>query len=225
MKLLILFISGTLLAGMALGDNIVVANASFETLPDGGLPLGCGPGCTYSFQALIPGWSISGLDGFGQFQPGNQAGDLPCFNSLPDGITLFFSEGEEIYQTVGATVEEGITYSLNVDLGWRNGNNFVTADADAGLLVNGITYNLGGVAPAQGDWSTYTAVYTGLAADVGDEITIVLHNTRLIGDAYFDNVKLSSSSATTPEPSSQFLIVLGIASLPFAARWRSRTKR
>ena len=44
------------LASGAFAGSIPVANFSFETLPPGGLPFGCGGTCAYS-SGPIPGWN------------------------------------------------------------------------------------------------------------------------------------------------------------------------
>src|SRR5437016_6281920 len=86
----------------ALANPILVNNPSFETLPPGGLPIGCGPGCSYSIAA-IPGWNNGGNSG--QFQPGVQAGYFAYFNTLSDGPTSAYTNQLSISQTVGATVQ------------------------------------------------------------------------------------------------------------------------
>src|SRR5205085_5152178 len=53
-----------------LASPIFVSNFSFENLPPGGLPNGCGTGCSYS-DGAIPGWSETSVtSSVGQFQPG-----------------------------------------------------------------------------------------------------------------------------------------------------------
>jgi hypothetical protein len=52
--------------------------------------------------------------------------------------------------------------------------------------------------PVQGNWSVFTATYTGLAADVGDPITIQLNSTGIQAD--FDDVQLSNNLASVPAP-------------------------
>jgi HpiC1 cyclase len=79
--------------------------------------------------------------------------------------------GGTISQTVGATIQTGDVYTLNVDLGWSKATAFL---GSAGLLVNGVLYQATRAEPVRGGWSTYTATYTGLAADAGDSITIKL---------------------------------------------------
>ncbi len=94
---------------------------------------------------------------------------------------------------------------MTVDLGWRLDDPFA---GSAGLLINGVQYLATGTTPVQGNWSTYTATYTGLSADVGDTITIQLNATGDQGN--FDNVALVDSLNTVSEPETMFLMGLGI---------------
>ena len=48
-------LSSGLIMSEASAGSITVVNPSFEILPSGGLPNGCGTGCSYSTGA-IPGW-------------------------------------------------------------------------------------------------------------------------------------------------------------------------
>jgi hypothetical protein len=88
-------------------------------------------------------------------------------------------------------------YVLRVDLGNRLDKGF-TGSAD--LLINGKTYAATGSVPAEGTFSTWTATYVGLAADVGQSITIELKANGPQGN--FDNVHLD----IVPEPASLLLI-------------------
>ena len=188
---------------------IAVVNPSFETLPAGGLPLGaCGAGCSYSEDA-IPGWLVTG-NLTGQFQPGVQAGNFAYFNSVPDGITVAYTDGGSISQTVAATVALGVTYTLSVDQGVRHDN------SDPGiieLLIGGNAPIIAAGIPASpGDWSTYTATYTGLAGDIGKSISIELFSSDVQGD--WDNVRLSNDATTgVPEPTTLTLFGAGFAGI------------
>jgi hypothetical protein len=102
----------SLISIAVLADPITVANPSFETLPPGGLPLSCGASCTYSVGP-IPDWTLVGFAGQGQVIPGV---GVPSFNTIPDGITIAFSNGGTISQTVGATAEAGVVYAMQVIL-------------------------------------------------------------------------------------------------------------
>ena len=154
----------------------------------------------------IPGWVISGA--IGQLQPGPPA-TTTYFNSVPDGTTVAYSNGGTISQTVGATVQLGVVYTLLVSVGVRK--DFPDAGTEA-IVVNGHSYFATGTLPSPGNWATFTATYTGLAGDVGDSITILLASGADQGD--WDNVQLSNSLASgVPEPASSLLVGLGALAL------------
>jgi hypothetical protein len=208
-RLLQILVTGAVLSvGSAVANPIFVSNFSFENLPVGGLSNGCGAGCSYSFNVAIPGWTSSGQQG--QIQPGA----VPVFNSIPDGTVVAFSNSGTISQTVGPVVQLGVVYTLLVDLGQRTDTPFT---ASAALLVNGNTYAATGVAPTSGNWSTFTATYTGLAADVGQAITIELAASGVQGT--FDNVRLGDSLVTaTPEPGVMSMLAGGLGAMVLLSR-------
>lgn len=203
----------------ALAVPINVVNHSFETLPAGGLPNGCGAGCAFSVNDPIPGWTSIGGESWGQFQPGTQAGTTTYFSSLSDGITHAYSNGGTHRQTVGVTVDTGAVYTLLVDIGDRND---LAAAGSVSLLINGIHYSgVGAFVP--GGWGTFTATYTGLAADDGMAIDIVLSSGH---QGNFDNVRLSGNTVPSrdpigvPEPMTLSLLGAGLAGIGMARRRR-----
>jgi hypothetical protein len=199
-----------LFASSAFAGDVTVDNPSFETLPEAGLPIGCGTGCSYD-EAAIPGWTNSGVSG--QFQPGPPA-TTTYFDSVPDGITVAYSNGPTISQTVGATVQDGVTYTLTVDIGARNDFPF---DGSADLMFGDTVCDTAtGSAPAPGNWSVYTATCTGTLGDAGDAITIQLNSSNEQGD--FDNVVLTDSVATIPEPSTLTLFGSGLLAMAYLFR-------
>jgi len=210
MTFLLLGATGTAQADI----NLAVANPSFETLPAAGLPSSCGLGCSYSIAA-IPDWTEIGQGG--QFQPGFQDGNFTYFNgpSSDGSITVAYSNGGSISQTVAATVQVGATYSLLVDIGSRND---LPDMGGANLLIDGNQYFATGTPAAPGGWTTWTATYTGLAADAGDAITIQLDSAGTQGD--FDNVRLTESS--TPEPGFYGVLLIGVSGLLGLARMRAK---
>ena len=194
----------TFAASSAFAVPITVGNASFESLPPGGLPFGCGPACSYSVD-VIPGWSTVNLSQTGQFQPGTAG----YFNSVPNGITVAYTNGGTISQTVGPTVALGVVYTLQVEQGVRND---IGDPGVIDLLINGTPWFATGVAATPGNWSTYTATYIGLLADVGKAITIELSSAAGQGD--WDNVSLSDNTATgVPEPLTLALFGAGLAGM------------
>ena len=202
-----------ILGSPASSATIPVVNASFETLPAGGLPLdSCGTGCFYSIDG-IPGWTNGDVSG--QFQSGVQVGNLAYFNSIPDGITVAYSNGGSIFQTVAATAQAGVTYTLQVDMGFRKD---VPDPGSVALVVNGNTvFGTGAFLPGSGDWATYTAIYTATGADTGGLITILLDTPGAQGD--WDNVRLTS----TPLPATLPLFATGL-SLMGLLGWRRKRK-
>jgi hypothetical protein len=187
--------------------NIAVTNASFETLPPGGLPSGCGAGCSFS-AGSIPGWLTIG--GTGQFQPGTAG----FYNYVPDGLTVAYSNGGTIAQTVSVTAAAGATYTLTGAFGRRTDT---INPGSISLFVGANQVVATGISPTPGDWSIYTASYTATLADVGSAITIVLSSPGSQGG--FDNIILTA----VPEPASWAMLLVGFGMVGVAARRRKAT--
>ena len=172
---------------IASATAIPVSNPSFETLPPGGLPTCSDAGC-FSV-APIPGWTNSGTSGQVQWFGSG------VVNYLPDGTTAAYSNGASgaITQAVG-TVAANTTYTLKVDLGFRKDG--ISSLGTVAVLVGSTPVYGIGVPPTIGNWSTFTATYTSVSADVGKTLTIQLMATGTQSD--FDNVRLDASP-TTPQ--------------------------
>jgi len=199
-------IAAVFFVSSGLGAPITVANPSFELLGPGGLPLGCGINCSFSGDGIIPGWVSNNPGNSGEFRPGPPV-NTTYLNSVPDGITVAYTNVGDITQTTAATVQLGVTYTLRVDVGGRKdsptlglGVEYLVIGGPSGTLVQAI-----GVLPPplSGNWATFTAIYTGLAADVGKTIGIDLRSNGVQGD--WDNVRLNDSTGV-PEPASLSLI-------------------
>jgi len=187
---------------------IAVVNASFEAFRAVSQN-GCGTGCSFTIGP-IPGWVNSGNSG--QFTPGPSAGNFNFFNSVPDGVTVAYSNGGPISQTLVATAIAGRTYTLTTQFGVRNdlGN-----PGSILLSVGSGSVFATGVAPSSGNWSPFTASYTATAADAGGAITITLNSPG--GQGSFDAVSLATN---VPEPATWALLVIGFGMVGFAARRR-----
>jgi hypothetical protein len=195
---------------------ITVNNPSFEILPSGGLPESCGSNCSYSVD-FIPGWLNTPFLGLGlnsgQARFGVEASDTTFFDTLSDGPTSAYTSIPGIAQTVAATVQEGVIYTLLVDVGWRKD---AAPTGVPRLKVNDLFFDGVGI-PVRGGWSTFTTTYVGRAEDVGLPITIFLDSASFQGN--FDNVRLSDSTdiAAVPEPATFALLGVGLIAV-FAKR-------
>jgi hypothetical protein len=204
----------------ASASPLLVNNFSFETVNAPGLTNACGTGCSYSV-GNVAGWTSSGLTG--QFVPGTQVGNFALLNTLSDGPTSAWVNGDTsgpgmLFQTLGSTVQLGYIYTLLVDIGWRND----TANLGvARLLINGTVYSGSFVgSPSQGNWTTEMITYVGTAADVGSAITIQLRSTGAQGN--FDNVRLDATApGTVPEPALSGAIALALIGLAVGRRKRA----
>jgi hypothetical protein len=215
---ILVFACAIVCTSTSFATEITVENFSFEELPltvppAPPLPNPCGPGCSYSAGA-IPHWDASGA--VGQFLPGSNPPDNnhSYFNSIPDGNAVAYANDGSISQTVGATVELGVLYTLTVDQGARNDV------GDPGIVELLIGHNAPILAATKdplvpGGWQEFTATYTGLAGDVGKSITIALLSGGAQGD--WDNVHLEAFG-TIPEPGSISLIGVALVALAGVAR-------
>jgi hypothetical protein len=188
---------GTVCLAVASGATITVQNASFETANT--LDLTCtGQDCAFNIGE-VPGWGTP-VNG-GSWRPGNSG---TFFSFLPDGQTTAYLNSGVLQQTVSETVQSGLTYILQVEIGNRQ-------DFEASGVISlkiGDTLIAGtGSTAAEGGWSTYTAIYTALAGDVGKSISIELGTVAVtgFGQANFDNVRLSSEILLSGDPESPVL--------------------
>jgi hypothetical protein len=197
------------LTASAWAAPITVNNPSFEILPAAGLTESCGPSCRFSID-FIPGWINTPFLGLGlnsgQARFGVESGDTTFFDTLSDGPTSAYTSIPGIEQTVAATVQSGVTYTLLVDVGWRKD---ASPTGVPRLKVNNLFYDGVGV-PVLGGWATYMTTYVGRPEDVGLPITIFLDSASFQGN--FDNVRLSDSTdiAAVPEPATFGLLGVGL---------------
>ena len=265
-------LAGAVLAGLgasAKADIIPVVDPLFDQFPTGpthppnfpaGLLVGpgtpnpylwfsCGGTCRFADDNVV-GWTSSQTYDppvalSGQVQIGNS----PDFNAPP--IIAGTSTPEPIVerainatisQVVSTTALAGVTYTLNVDLGF--GTDKRPDDASVFLMVGSHQSLIAtplpsyGLTQAQmqgsGNWYDFQTSYTATSADAGDPITIMLSSItgNTTPTAYFADVRLTDSVTGpvldppgTPEPSTWAMILMGFGGMAGAAaamrRWRT----
>jgi len=203
-----------LAAPAAEATTILVKNASFETLPSGGLNFSY-VGGPYSVGA-IPDWTSPA--GSGQWAPNGV-----FLNPAPDGSVAAYSNDFALTQDVSVTAIAGVTYTLLADLGYRSDlKNFGAAI----LMIGGVSH--GGVLDIVQNskaWFTTSVVYTATAADEGKAIVISLEpNGAGRGQALFDNIRLSDDRvipvSPAPEPSTWAMMLGGFGAIGVGLRRR-----
>ena len=187
-----------LVATPASATGLDVANFSFEDPSIGG-----------GFIDGVPGWTTTGSDPSGILVSTNfgMASD--------DGVQNAWLNAGSLSQTVAATAQAGVNYTLRVDLGQRPDD--VPTVANIFLVVGGHTILGTGQPLVTGDWTTYIASYTALAGDDGAAISIILQ--QVDHQSEFDNVRLNA----TPLPAALPLFGTGLGVLGLLG-WRRKRK-
>jgi hypothetical protein len=239
--------------------TITVANPTFSLFPAGQTPasylnFGCGPTgpdrntCAFADKDVV-GWTQTDTfnqadDAYsGQWQIG-----LPqvttAFNSTPliDGTTpepiVLREQNANTTQIVSTIAVAGVTYTLNVDLGFAKtapdyasvilmvGGHSVTATplASLGLTTAQMQYS--------GNWYDFEASFTATSAYAGDPIEIALSSlTHGNGFGWFGDVRLTdslpdgSSAPAAPEPATWAMMLIGFGGMAGVAMRRSFRSR
>ena len=198
--------------------------------------VGCGPGCAFADKPVV-GWTASAT-----FQTGALSGQwqigtaTTAFNGPPiiagtttPELIVERDINATISQVVSTTALAGVTYTLDVDLGFNLGNR---PDLASVFLVIGGHQSAAatplpsyGLTQAQmqgsGNWYDFQTSYTATSADAGDPIEILL--SSLTGDAtptaWFADVRLvdllsSVNPLATPEPATWAMMLLGFGGRP-----------
>ena len=242
---------------------VPVVNPHFDAFPTApslfnGFPVGttaatylffktCGTGCAFADDNIV-GWTSSGTfdtaHGIvsGQWQIG-QATNV--FNGPPNiaGTTtpepiVVRDINATISQVVSTTALAGVTYTLDVDLGFGKLNlDLASVDLIVGgheVLATPLPSDNLTQAQMQfsGNWYDFQASYTATNADAGDPIEILL--SSLTGNAtptgWFADVRLTDSlnsvnPLATPEPATWAMMLIGFGGMAGVAVRRSFRRR
>lgn len=211
--------------------TISISNYNFET---GGFS-----GDNFSrFPGTIPtGWSavngsISG-DYYGYLNPDNNSYTGTAGNNVigtMDGPNMFYfgsaTDAQGIFQTLTTPFSTGTDYALTVASGARSGGFMASLEmqlfAGSTMIANQIVKNT-----SLNTIQDFTLNYTANSANdalAGQNLMIRFlerdFNPSTDFEVDIDNVRLTSSVAAIPEPSTYLLLTLGVAAIVLGRRCR-----
>lgn len=163
-----------LVSGQALAINIT--NSDFETS-----------------NTDLTGWTATGSI-VGVWNPSANAE----YSGDPDNVA-YLNDAGSIYQTLSDALVIDTTYTLSVDVGWRDNATHTQEPGYSIELFAGTTF-LGSASESltQGEFTTVSFDFTATASDpIGDLLKIVLNKETAGKQVNFDNVLLASVAGTT----------------------------
>jgi hypothetical protein len=211
------------------------------------------PGCQFADKPVV-GWTASGTFAKGIVSGQYQIGDLPNFRfnedppftgpitPPPPPPTVERAQNASISQIVGPTAVAGVTYTLDVDLGFaKDAEDKALVSIVIGKDSSALAIPLGSdtlTAPAidakmqeTGNFYDFETSYTATAADAGDPIEILLSSLNSgQGFSYFADVRLTDSLAAvdpvaTPEPATWAMMLIGFGGMAGVAAVRRSSQR
>ena len=199
---LVFVASGAIVASTAKATSLTIDNPSFES-PAEGSPGG------YSTD-VVTGWTVTG----GPLAAGVLWPPVGSFNGpVPDGNQVLWLTAGSVSQTLSSVLTAGDTYTLDVDVGIRNGYTF--SPSTVALLAGSTTLVAGGSSldPGVGNFATLTLTYAAAAGNayLGEPLTIEISNAG--GQMSFDDVRLDASDSSVPVPPSVLLLAPGLLGL------------
>lgn len=195
----------------------------------------CGGTCRFADDNVV-GWTSSETYDLPHALSGQvQIGNSTNFNANPPEPIVERSINAIISQVVSTTALAGVTYTLDVDLGFGTDGRqdlgsvyLMVGDNQSPVAIPLPSY---GLTRAQmqgtGNWYDFQTSYTATGADAGDPITIVLSSItgNTTPTAYFADVRLvdslsSVSPIAAPEPAVWAMMLLGFGGMAGVAAVR-----
>ena len=198
--------------------NNIILNGSFESpVYDPATWYAYGPG-PYTTEAPTD-WNITQFNWAGVWNPYTSANksvwlgvphDYSAYNQpVPDGTQVAWVNSGAMYQDTSAVLTAGTTYTVIAYVGQRDdyasGSGDVLLETAGGQVLN----SSGWATPTAGSFEPILFSYTAHNGDpnLGQGLSVWLENEGAQAD--FDEVSLTASSSTVPEPSA----LVGLASL------------
>jgi hypothetical protein len=207
----------------------------------------CGGTCRFADDTVV-GWNSSETYDLPVALSGQvQSGNSPNFNAPPiiagtstPELIVERAINATISQVVSTTALAGVTYTLDVDLGFGTDQR---PDLGSVFLVVGGNQSAAAIPlpsygltrtqmQGSGNWYDFQTSYTATAADAGDPITILLSSItgNTTPTAYFADVRLVDSLSSmnplaTPEPTTWAMMLLGFGGMAGVAALRRSLQR
>jgi hypothetical protein len=208
--------------------------------PNPYLYFSCGGTCRFADDNVV-GWTSSETYDLPHALSGQvQIGNSTDFNANPPEPIVERAINATISQVVSTTALAGVTYTLDVDLGF--GLDMRPDDGSVYLMVGSTMSQLAMPLPSYGETQAqmqgsgnfydFRISYTATSAEAGDPISIVLSSItgNTTPTAYFADVRLTDSLVTvnplaTPEPATWAMMLIGFGGMAGVAVRRSFRRR
>ncbi|MDF1741968.1 MAG: autotransporter-associated beta strand repeat-containing protein, partial [Verrucomicrobiales bacterium] len=201
-------------SGNVIGDSFTVTNSSFE---DDDIAAGS------SVSGDPAGWTVTGGGAGIEDRNFDRAGvylsETPDSN---DGEQFAYSDGGDLYQVVGGTLEPLTTYRLTVDVGevdtrGTTGTPIIRLGTGSTFGTNLLTGTIISNTPAAaGGWSTFVTEFTTgeNPVNLGDALRVELVNDGG-AQVVFDNVRLTTTAVDTDVDAGDAPDDLNVANIAF----------
>jgi hypothetical protein len=247
MKILKIFSSAMFCAAglAALGAKanaavIPVADPYFDEFPTGFstanyFQVACGTGCAFADKTVV-GWTSSATRSAGANsgqwligQTTNRFNGDPMIDATTPEPIVVRSQNASVSQVVSTTAVAGVTYTLNVDVGFAKDavdKGFVELIVGNEKPVFATPLVPNQVMQNTGNWYDFEASYTATAADANAPIEIFLSSINNgQGFSYWGDVRLTDSLSAvdpvaTPEPATWAMMLIGFGGMAGVAAVR-----
>lgn len=207
---------------VSVSADLVINNASFEDAP---LSDGAFAGGAAGWESTPgAGTAVSSLNPLDAQFTGATGGSIPGTGSGDQVAVIGGGSGNQLWQNIG-TIESDANYLLTVaigerlDLSWSDLTVALRANNKDGTLLASEVYTAADAPDGTFSDVSFSFDSADFTGEVGNDLYLVFTGSGNI--SVFDNVRVSETISSVPEPSS--LTLLGLLGMPFLMRRRRAT--